>query len=230
MPIRLMWKWSMNIVSHFLISYFTILIFNCFSTLVYLSATFSPCTQCTWLPTQCLCKSPSIVIRNTFWKYIYIWLYENVHVHTWYIYICWCVYVCILNKQIKLQLQVAFGLGQFTMVLHANFCQCVCVCHMKFGILIPSGRGMWHTWQRCEMTSFRVRVFSLFLPFLLSLSLSLFHSSVHLCLFIIRLKYSTWRRLLQHFLGADKNLKEFSSQFFSLTEWQGHKFYSLKCG
>lgn len=144
--------------------------------------------------------------------------------------------VCILNKQIKLQLQVGFGLGQFTMVLHANFCHCVCVCvcHMKFGILIPGGRGMWHTWQRYEMTSFRVRVFSL--------TLSLCPCSTHLCLFIIRLKYSTWRRLLQQFFGADKNWKEFSaclrectkycmsiSQFFSLTEWQGRKFYSSKC-
>lgn len=191
--------------SHFLNSHFTILIFNCFSTLVYLSITFSPCTRCMWLPTQCLCKSPSIVIRNTFWKYMYIYLaiWEGIYVHIY-------TYVCILNKQIKLQLLVGFGLGQFTMVLHANFCQCVCVrvCHMKFGILIPGmkhcGRGMWHTWHRFEMTSFRVCVS-------LSLSLALCHSSVHLCLLIIRLKCSTWRRLLQQFVGVDKNLKEFSA-------------------
>lgn len=84
LPIRLMWKWSMNIVFNYLISYFTILVFNCFSTLVYLPVTFSPRTRCTWLPTQCLCKSPSIVIRNTFLEiyiYIYIWLYENVLIH-----------------------------------------------------------------------------------------------------------------------------------------------------
>lgn len=131
LPIRLMWKWSMNIVFNYLISYFTILVFNCFSTLVYLPVTFSPRTRCTWVPTQCLCKSPSIVIRNTFWKYIYIYLAiweltcTHVNVYMWYI-----VYadVCILNKQIKLQLQVGFGLGQFTMVLHANFCHSVCLC------------------------------------------------------------------------------------------------------
>lgn len=98
LPIRLMWKWSMNIVFNYLISYFTILVFNCFSTLVYLPVTFSPRTRCTWLATQCLCKSPSIVIRNTFGKYIYIYLaiwertYTHVNVYMWYICICWCVY------------------------------------------------------------------------------------------------------------------------------------------
>lgn len=99
LPIRLMWKWSMNIVFNYLISYFTILVFNCFSTLVYLPVTFSPCTRCTWLATQCLCKSPSIVIRNTFWKYIYIYIsgYMRTHMYTCkcihVVYsICWCVY------------------------------------------------------------------------------------------------------------------------------------------
>lgn len=146
---------------------------------------------------------------------------------------------CILNKQIKLQLQVGFfGLGQFTMVLHANFCHCVCLCVcVSHEIWYFNTRWAWHV---IHVTALRDDVVPC--PCLFSLTFSLFPCSTHLSLFIIRLKYSTWRRLLQQFFGADKNWKEFSaclreytkyctsiSQFFSLTEWQGRKFYSSKC-